>query len=363
MLDIIPAMPKKGRGAISNRAGRHEKMRTYLVNDGWNIDAADLKSCETSVTDERPKTIITYNQSPDLPFDRSINPYRGCEHGCVYCYARPTHAYHGLSPGLDFESKLFAKPNAAELLEAELRKPGYIVKPVAIGTNTDPYQPIEKKRRIMRRILEVLEAYNHPVSIITKSALVLRDIDILGPMSEQGLAAVAFSITTLDQNLARTLEPRAATPKKRLGAMQRLSDSGIKTFCLAAPMIPGLNDHELERIIDEAVAAGASGADYILLRLPIETKGLFTEWLTINQPARKSKIINMIRVCRGGALYDSNWDNRQRGTGHFSELLKTRMNLINKRLGLNNKKQGFKFEFNSRLFKVPSHQGEQFELL
>ena len=215
----------------------------------------------------------------------------------------------------------------------------------------------------MRRILEVLEAYNHPVSITTKSTLVLRDIDILGPMSDRGLVAVAFSITTLDQKLARTLEPRAATPQKRLAAIRELNDAGIRTYCLAAPIIPGLNDHELERIIDKAITAGASGADYILLRLPTETKELFTEWLNIHQPTRKSKIINMIRACRGGALYDSNWNNRQRGTGPFSELLRDRMDLINKRLRLNNKTQGLKFELNSHLFRIPPLPGEQLKLL
>ena len=362
MVDIVPDIPKKGRGALSNRDGRHEKIRTYNIDDGWDIDISSLTSFATSVIDEHPKTIITYNQSPDLSFKRSINPYRGCEHGCIYCYARPTHAFHGLSPGLDFESKLFAKPNAAELLEAELRKPNYIVEPIAIGTNTDPYQPIEKGRRIMRQILEVLDSYNHPVSITTKSALVLRDIDILRTMSDRGLVTVAFSIATLDQNLARTLEPRAASPQKRLGAMQQLSDAGINTFCLAAPIIPSLNDHELERIIDEAITAGASGADYILLRLPIETSGLFIEWLEIYQPRRKAKIINTIRACRGGALYDPDWNNRQRGIGPFSKLLKARMDLINRRLGLKNKKYACKFDLKRDLFRLPPLSGEQLKL-
>ena len=260
---------RRGRGAAINPTGRFEARTRHVFDDGWE-SLEDLPAFKTEVQVEKPRKIITRNASPDLSFDRSINAYRGCEHGCVYCFARPTHAYMGLSAGLDFETRLFAKPDAPKLLERELSKPGYVPKVIAIGTNTDPYQPIEKKWRITRQILEVLNACNHPVGIVTKSSLVLRDIDILQQMAEKNLVKVALSVTTLDRRLARTMEPRASTPPRRLQAIKELSDAGIPTAVMAAPIVPGLNDHELERILDSGKAAGALCASYILLRLPLE---------------------------------------------------------------------------------------------
>src|SRR5579863_74011 len=266
--------PKRGRGAQSNESGRFELQSRTSFNDGWEI-AEELPALRTSVTVERPKTIITRNESPDISFDRSINPYRGCEHGCVYCFARPTHAYMGLSPGLDFETKLFAKVDAALLLERELAAKNYQPKTIAIGTNTDPYQPIERQHRVMRSVLEVLARTNHPVGIVTKSALVLRDLDLLKPMAEKGLVKVALSVTTLDPVLARRMEPRAATPERRLATIQALAEAGIPTTVMVAPIIPGLTDSEIETILTRAHAAGAREAGYVMLRLPLELRDLF----------------------------------------------------------------------------------------
>jgi len=363
MLTALPHTPKKGRGAVTNATGRFEPRTAEAVDDGWDLDDSDLPKLRTTVTIERPKTIITRNTSPDVPFDRSINPYRGCEHGCVYCFARPTHAFHGLSPGLDFESKLFAKPDAAALLDAALRKPNYKPAPIAIGTNTDPYQPIEREHRIMRSVLEVLDAFNHPVSIVTKSAMVSRDLDILGPMAARGLASVGLSVTTLDRDLARRMEPRAATPGRRLATIRALSEAGVHTFCLAAPMIPGLNDHELEAIIEAAVEAGARGAGYVLLRLPLEIKDLFTEWLDQHEPGRKSKVLNMMRETRGGALYVTDWGTRQRGTGQYADLLEARMKGIKKRLGLVEAERPAESPLRTDLFQPPPQAGDQLKLL
>ncbi len=363
MLSPLHHFAKKGRGAVSNATGRFEPRTAEAVDDGWDLDDSDLPPLRTTVTIERPKKIITRNTSPDVPFEKSINPYRGCEHGCVYCFARPTHAYHGLSPGLDFESKLFAKPDAAALLAAELRKPNYKVAPIAIGTNTDPYQPIEREHRIMRQVLEVLAAFNHPVAIVTKSALVSRDLDILGPMAARGLASVGISVTTLDRDLARTMEPRAATPSRRLATIRALSEAGVHTFCLAAPMIPGLNDHESENIVAAAVDAGAKGAGYVLLRLPLEIKDLFTEWLDEHQPGRKSKVLNMMRESRGGALYVADWGTRQRGTGTYADLLAARMKGIKKRLGLVDAERPAEFKLRTDLFAPPPSAGDQLQLI
>ena len=362
MVDVYPNTFQKGRGAVSNATGRFEEKTVYAVNDGWDLQD-DLPPLRTSVTDERPKTIITRNKSPDVSFDQSINPYRGCEHGCVYCFARPTHAFHGLSSGLDFESKLFAKPDAAKLLRAELRRPGYVADPIAIGTNTDPYQPIEKHRRIMRDVLKVLDAHNHPVSVVTKSSLVLRDLDILGPMAARGLASIGLSVTTLNRDLARHMEPRAATPSRRLHAIRVLTDAGVKTFCLAAPIIPGLNDHELENIVTAAADAGVVGAGYVLLRLPLEIKELFTEWLDKHESGRKSKVLSMIRASRNGALYVSDWSTRQRGTGKYADLLEARMALLRKRLHLTNADRPAEFKLRTDLFTVPPLAGDQLQLL
>ncbi len=304
---------RRGRGAPSNASGRYEPKARVGFDDGWQ-SLEDLPPFATSVTVDATRKIITRNDSPDIGFDRSINPYRGCEHGCVYCFARPTHAYLGLSPGLDFETKLFVKPEAPELLERELSAPNYQPRTIAIGTNTDPYQPIDRRYQIMRRILEVLERAGHPVGIVTKSALVLRDIDILSRMAERNLAKVALSVTTLDAKLARTMEPRAATPSRRLETLRQLSAAGIPTAVLVAPIIPAINDSEIERILDAAAAAGVQGAGYVILRLPLEVRDLFREWLMANFPDRYRHVFKLIREMRGGKDYDSTWGLRQTGS-------------------------------------------------
>jgi len=335
--DGAPTAPPatKGRGAVSNRGGRFERQTRQPVDDGWDLDDDDLPPLRTTVTDERPKTIIARNDSPDIPFDRSINPYKGCEHGCVYCYARPSHAYMGLSPGLDFESRLFAKPDAAKLLERELMNPNYRPAVINLGANTDPYQPIERKQRITRGVLEVLSAFNHPVSIVTKSDLILRDLDILGPMAERGLAAAAVSVTTLDPRLARAMEPRAPRPDKRLGAIGALAAAGVPVAAMAAPMIPVLNDAELEAILEAAHGRGATAAGYILLRLPLEIKGLFSEWLDTHAPDKAAHVLSQVRETRGGGLNDSTFGARMKGTGERAEMLAKRFRLACRRLGLN----------------------------
>ncbi len=299
---------------------------------------------------EKPRKIITRNTSPDISFDRSINPYRGCEHGCVYCFARPTHAFMGLSAGLDFESKLFAKPDAAKLLQRELGGKDYTPRTIAIGTNTDPYQPVEKKWRIMREILEVLDAHNHPVGIVTKSALVTRDIDILARMAERSLVKVALSITTLDRKLSRNMEPRAATPTRRLEAMKQLSGAGIPVSVMAAPIVPGLNDSELERILDSAKAAGADEAGYILLRLPLEVSPVFKEWMLRHYPDRYRHVLSLIRSMRGGKDYDPEWGRRMRGSGPYAWQIGRRFEMAAKRLGLN----GRKLDLRADLFVPPT---------
>jgi DNA repair photolyase len=307
---------------------------------------------------ERPRTIITRNDSPDIGFDRSINPYRGCEHGCVYCFARPSHAFQGLSPGLDFETKLFAKPNAAELLEKELSAPGYTPRTMALGTNTDPYQPIEKRFRITRGVLEVLARMNHPVGIVTKSALVSRDIDILAPMADRGLAKVAVSLTTLDPKLARRMEPRAASPQKRLDTIRALSEAGIPVTVLVAPIIPALNDAEIESIMQAAYAAGAREAGYVLLRLPHELKEIVGDWLVEHYPDRASKVLSLVAQTRGGKLYDSAWGERQTGVGPYAWQIGRRFEMAAKRFGLNRTKA----ELRTDLFSPPVEQGAQLTL-
>ena len=334
MVDAMPLSPSKGRGAVSNATGRFEAHDRLAVDDGWDIDD-DLPPLRTTVTDESTRAALSWNASPDIPFDRSINSYKGCEHGCVYCYARPTHAYLGLSPGLDFETRLFAKPDAPQVLERELRRPGYRCRPVMLGGNTDPYQPIERKRRITRAILEVLSDFNHPVTIATKSALVVRDIDILSSMAERGLAAVGVSVTTLDRDLARKMEPRAATPVRRLDTIRRLSGAGIPVNVMAAPMIPFLNDAELESILEAAAGAGAAGATYIFLRLPLELKDLFSEWLEAHAPGKARHVLNMVRESRGGRLYSSDFSTRMSGTGPYADMLARRFQLACRRLNLN----------------------------
>src|SRR5580692_878769 len=293
---------RRGRGSLSNATGRYEPLARVAFDDGWQ-GLEDLPPFKTTVTADTTRKIITRNDSPDISFDRSINPYRGCEHGCVYCFARPTHAYLGLSPGLDFESKLFMKPNAPELLERELAAPNYVPKIIAIGTNTDPYQPIERRYQIMRRILEVLERAGHPVGIVTKSALVLRDLDILTRMAKRDLVKVAISVTTLDPKLARVMEPRAATPPRRLAALSQLVKAGVPAAAMVAPVIPAINDAEIERILDAVAETGVRNAGYVLLRLPLEIRDLFSEWLKENFPDRYRHVINLIRETHGGKDY------------------------------------------------------------
>ncbi|ADV14186.1 Radical SAM domain protein [Mesorhizobium ciceri biovar biserrulae WSM1271] len=324
----------RGRSAGINPSGRFEPVSRHVFDDGWN-SLEELPPFKTEVQVEKPRTIITRNESPDISFDRSINPYRGCEHGCVYCFARPTHAFMGLSPGLDFESKLFAKPDAARLLDKELSKDSYQPRTIAIGTNTDPYQPIEKQYRIMREILEVLEARGHPVGIVTKSALVTRDIDILSRMAERGLAKVALSVTTLDRMLARTMEPRASTPTKRLEAIRQLSDAGIPASVMVAPIIPGLTDPEMERILDSARAAGAREAGYVILRLPLEVSPIFKDWLLRHYPDRYRHVMSLVRSMRDGKDYDSEWGKRMKGAGPYAWQIGRRFEITAKRLGLN----------------------------
>ena len=311
----------RGRGAISNQTGRYEKETHHPFDDGWGTIEDPAGRLETELFGETAKTIITYNKSPDISFDRSINPYWGCEHGCIYCFARPSHAWGGLSPGLDFESKIFFKKNAVERLKAELARRSYVPRPIALGVNTDAYQPAERNMDITRALLEVLEAHNHPVCLITKSNLILRDIDILQRMARKNLVRAAISLTTLDRDLARKMEPRAATPVKRLEAIERLAHAGIPVGVMTAPIIPGLNDHEMESLLKAAADHGARTAGYVLLRLPYEIKDLFHEWLVQHVPDRAARVINHIREMRGGKDYDAKWFERRSGSGPVADLI------------------------------------------
>jgi len=360
--ESLPDQPIKGRGAVSNRVSRFFSEERQRESDGWDRpDDEDLPPLRTIVAIDATKTIIARNQSPDIPFDRSINPYRGCEHGCIYCFARPTHAFLGLSPGLDFESRLFMKPEAAKLLDQELRKAGYKPAVMAMGTNTDPYQPIEREHKITRGILEVLSAFNHPVGIVTKSALIQRDIDILAPMAAKRLVHAFVSIATLDRELARKMDPRAPTPPRRLETIRALADAGIPVGVMSAPMIPALNDQEMERVLEAAVEAGATAASYNVLRLPLEIKDLFTEWLEAHVPGRAQHVLELIRDVRGGELYDSTWGKRMRGEGPYAELLRKRFQLARKRLGLDAYKA--RWDLDLTLFKPPPKAGDQLSLL
>lgn len=348
---------RRGRAAGINPSGRFEPLTHHVFDDGWN-SLEDLPPFKTTVQVERPRTIITRNDSPDISFDRSINPYRGCEHGCVYCFARPTHAYMGMSPGLDFEAKLFAKPDAARLLERELAKPGYEPRTIAIGTNTDPYQPVERQWRIMREVLEVLEAHNHPVGIVTKSSLVARDIDILSRMAEKGLTKVALSVTSLDRKLARMMEPRAATPPKRLETIRLLHEAGIPVSVMIGPVIPALNDQEIERILESAAHAGAKEAGYIILRLPLEVAPIFKDWLLRNYPDRFRHVMSLVRSMRDGKDYDAEWGKRMKGAGPYAWQIGRRFELAAKRLGLNVERRKLRVD----LFKRPGGSEEQLQL-
>lgn len=349
---------RRGRGAISNASGRFERETRVAFDDGWDVEE-ELEPIKTDVRDEAARTIITRNDSPDISFDRSINPYRGCEHGCIYCYARPTHTYLGHSAGLDFETKLYAKPNAAALLEKELAAPGYRPATMALGTNTDPYQPIERERRITRSVLEVLERCGHPVGIVTKSALVVRDIDILGRMAERGLAKVALSVTTLDRRLARRMEPRASTPSRRLEAVRLLSEAGIPTAVMVAPVIPSLNDHEIEAILASAQRAGAREAGYVMLRLPLELKDIFREWLALEVPDRAKRVLHLLQSMHGGQDYVPEFGSRGRGRGAYAEQVAVRFRLAAKKLGLNACREALRTD----LFVAPVPAGGQFRLL
>jgi DNA repair photolyase len=331
---LVDSERRRGRGARSNRTSRYEIETREDFHDGWG-SLAEREAFKTEVRIEPARSIIASNDSPDISFDQSINPYRGCEHGCIYCYARPTHCYLGHSAGLEFETILYAKTNAAELLERELSRPSYVPTTIALGTATDPYQPIERQQRITRAILEVLDRTSHPVGIVTKSALVVRDIDILSRMAARGLVKVALSITTLDRSLARAMEPRAATPTKRLEAIQQLSAASIPTQVMVAPIIPALNDNEIESLLTAAKEAGAGDAGYVLLRLPLELKELFREWLATEFPARARRVINILRSMHGGRDYVAQFGVRQRGTGPYAEQIALRFRLALKRLGMN----------------------------
>ncbi len=350
--------PLRGRGAKSNASGRYEALSSQVFDDGWALDEPPPTKLATTLTAETARVILTRNDSPDISFDRTINPYRGCEHGCIYCYARPAHAYMGLSPGVDFETKLFFKPDAARLLERELAAKAYACKPVHIGGNTDPYQPAEKGLRITRGVLEVLERFNHPLSIITKSALIVRDADILSRMGQAGLARAFVSITTLDRQLARSMEPRAATPSRRFEAVRALADAGAVVGVLFAPVIPGLNDHELEAVLEQAKAAGASSASYVVLRLPLEIKDLFREWLEAERPDRASRVMSLVRQMRGGKDYDPDWAQRMKGAGPVADLIRQRYRRACQSLELISERTPLRTD----LFRPPPKPGDQMDM-
>ena len=349
-----------GRGAVSNPEGRFESARTEVVDDGWGSLDEALPEFQTIVAPEPARSIISRNKSPDISFDQSINPYRGCEHGCIYCYARPSHAYLNLSPGLDFETRLFYKQDAARLLEAELTAPGYRCSPITIGANTDPYQPIEREYRVTRSIIEVLAKYRHPFSIITKSALIERDLDLLGPLARDHLVYALVSVTTLSNDLKRTLEPRTASPAARLRAIRSLSQAGVPVSVMVAPVIPVLTDSELEKILELAARAGACAAGYVLLRLPYELKDLFREWLETNEPLKARHVMSRLHAMRNGRDNDPRWGHRQRGEGEYAELLAKRFKTACARFGLN---QGERFEHNQTLFRPPLAGPEQLALI
>ena len=350
--------PSHGRGAVSNREGRFERFRSEAFDDGWHGLDWEPTPISTTVTPEKSRTLITRNDSPDVPFELSINPYKGCEHGCIYCFARPTHAFVGLSPGLDFESRIFSKPEAAARLREQFSQRGYRPQVIALGANTDPYQPVEKELEITRSILEVMEEFRHPVGIVTKSNLILRDLDLLQALASQNLVHVMVSVTTLDRELARRMEPRAPTPERRLRAMRSLVEAGVPVGVLASPMIPGLNDSEVESILKSAPEAGAHAAGYILIRLPLEVKDLFIEWLETHYPTKASHVLNLIRDARTGKLYDPQFGTRMRGTGRYAEMLEQRFEVARRRFGLGRTPE----PLDATRFRVPARPGDQMAL-
>ncbi len=352
--------PTGGRGAASNPRHRFSRVEGEAIDDGWPREIEDLPPVRTTVAAETAKSIISRNSSPDVPFEQSINPYRGCEHGCVYCFARPSHSYLDLSPGLDFETKLFFKQNAIELLEAELRKPNYVCKPIVLGINTDAYQPIERKLKVTRRLLELLLEYRHPVSILTKGITILRDLDVLGELAERKLLSVSVSLTTLDDGLKRTLEPRTASPAGRLKVLRAMTDLGLKPGVLVAPIIPQINDREIEAILEAAADVGAGSAGYVLLRLPHELKAVFRDWLNVHYPDRADHVMSLVRQMRGGKDYDSAFGTRMSGTGPFATLIRNRFRVAQRKFGL----QGDdRLELDTTQFRRPARTGDQLTLL
>jgi DNA repair photolyase len=358
LMDAIPDQARKGRGAVGNVTGRFEQTEHFKVDDGWAQDDSLTRMLQTKIRPDAARSIITRNQSSDIPFDRSINPYRGCEHGCVYCFARPSHAFLDLSPGLDFETRIFFKEHAAVLLDKELRKPKYTCAPIALGVNTDCYQPAERDLKITRSILEVLNAFNHPVSIITKSAGILRDLDILTSMANRKLIHVMISVTTLDGDLACKMEPRAAAPERRLKTMKALNYAGVPTGVLASPMIPGLNDSELEAILQACSDAGAVQAGYLLLRLPFELKEMFEVWLKEHYPGRADHVLSLIRQCRSGELNSSEFGKRFVGEGAYAEIIRQRFHIAQKKLAIPRRV----LDLDCSSFEVPLACGDQLGL-
>ena len=354
----IDSARRRGRGAVSNASGRFEAFAREEIDDGWG-SLENLPPLKTNIHIEKPRSVITRNDSPDIAFDRSINPYRGCEHGCVYCFARPTHAYVGYSPGLDFETEIFVKEGAAQVLERELSAPGYVPRTLAIGSNTDPYQPTEKRCRVMRGVLETLARTNHPVGIVTKSALVARDIDLLAPMARKGLVKVAISVTTLDKELARKMEPRAASPALRLETIEKLADAGIPVSVLVAPIIPAVNDAEIETILTRAAARGASEAGYVMLRLPLEVRNIFEEWLQVHFPDKLDHVMSLVRQVREGKVYDATWGKRMTGTGPYAWMIGRRFEAAMARNGFSQTRSKLRTD----LFTPPGRAGEQLSLL
>lgn len=356
---VRPLYDPRGRAAAGNPANRYDVLRTEGVDDGWPDAGEELPVLRTTVSEEVPRRTITRNTSPDLSFDRSINPYRGCEHGCIYCFARPSHAYLGLSPGLDFETRLIARPGAAKVLERELRAKSYRPDTIAIGTNTDPYQPIEKDRRIMRDVLQVLADFNHPVAIVTKGTLIARDIDILAPMAAKGLLRVGISVTTLDPKTSRAMEPRVPSPAARLRVIRQLTDTGIPVRAMVSPVVPALTDHEVEPILEACAAAGAVAASSIVLRLPQEVAGLFRDWLAEHYPDRAGRIMARVRELHGGNDYDPEFGKRMTGQGEWAALMQQRVRLATRRLGLDRSLPKLRTD----LFAPPPQAGDQLSLL